>query len=74
MPRREVTKAELAALGPGPHVYEPAFRRVAGYGSRQGFWKARRRGDIPPAIRLGSKKPAWPIEVVIDYLATRPAA
>ncbi len=72
--RRTLTEAELKALGPGPSVSEPQFRQLTGFRTRQGFWKARRRGDFPPAIRLGSHRLAWTVDAVRAWLELRPVA
>ena len=74
MKRRELTQAELDAIGPGPYLFGPDMQALYDYKSRNGLWKARKRGDIPKGIRLRSGRTAWPVEVVREHIASRPAA
>jgi predicted DNA-binding transcriptional regulator AlpA len=42
--------------------------------SRQGLWKARRRGDFPEGKKFGPNSIGWPEDEFRKWLASRPAA
>lgn len=47
---------------------------MLGYRSRQGLWKAWRRGAIPPPIRVANGITVWDEQELLKFLNTRPAA
>ena len=56
------------------YIRPTELQKLLGYRSRQALWKARRRGDLPPAVKIGANAIGWREDVLRAWLDSRPAA
>lgn len=59
---------------PGRIVRETEVREILGGISRNTLWKWRRSGKFPEPRLLSGSVMGWPLDVVKDWLASRPVA